>query len=145
MVRAFIIILRMVASLKIRNCLFLEFSIWDDLFLAGLSLHWCAWAFSTYEEWGLLLWRTGFSPQWLLWLWGMGSKLVGFNSCGTRLSSCGSERAGSVAVAHRLRCSMACGIFLDQGSNGVSSALQGRYLTTGTPGKPHLIFLDLGH
>ena len=33
------------------------------------------------------------------------------------LRSTGSRRAGSVAVAHGLSCSMACGIFPDQGSN----------------------------
>ena len=33
------------------------------------------------------------------------------------LRSTGSRRAGSVAVAHRLSCSAACGIFPDQGSN----------------------------
>ena len=33
------------------------------------------------------------------------------------LRSTGSRRAGSVVVAHGLRCSAACGIFPDQGSN----------------------------
>ena len=33
------------------------------------------------------------------------------------LRSTGSRRAGSVVVAHRPRCSAACGIFPDQGSN----------------------------
>ena len=33
------------------------------------------------------------------------------------LRSTGSRRAGSVAVAHGLSCSVACGIFPDQGSN----------------------------
>ena len=33
------------------------------------------------------------------------------------LRSTGSRRAGSVVVAHGLRCSTACGIFPDQGSN----------------------------
>ena len=33
------------------------------------------------------------------------------------LQSAGSRRAGSVVVAHRPSCSVACGIFLDQGSN----------------------------
>ena len=36
-----------------------------------------------------------------------------------RLSSCGSglQSTGSTVMAHRLSCSLACGIFLDQGSN----------------------------
>ena len=33
----------------------------------------------------------------------------------------------SVVVAHRLSCSEACGIFLDQGSNPWSSALTGGF------------------
>ena len=33
------------------------------------------------------------------------------------LRSTGSRRTGSVVVAHRLSCSVACGIFPDQGSN----------------------------
>ena len=36
-----------------------------------------------------------------------------FSSCGTRAV----ERVGSVAVAHRLSCLEACGIFPDRGSN----------------------------
>ena len=38
------------------------------------------------------------------------------------LSSCGfwAKSAGSVVVAHALSCSMACGIFPDQGSNPCS-------------------------
>ena len=37
----------------------------------------------------------------------------------------------SVVVAHGLSCPMAGGIFLDQ---GLSPALQGKFLTTGLPG-----------
>ena len=38
--------------------------------------------------------------------------------CGNfSLWSTASRHAGSVVVAHRLSCSSACGIFLDQGSN----------------------------
>ena len=47
-----------------------------------------------------LLRYTDFSLQWLL-----------------LLRSTGSRRAGSVVVAHWLSCSVACGIFPDQGSN----------------------------
>ena len=43
---------------------------------------------------------TGFSLRWLL-----------------LLQITGSRRAGSVVVAHGLSCSVACGIFLDQGLN----------------------------
>ena len=47
-----------------------------------------------------LLRCAGFSSRWLL-----------------LLGSTGSRRAGSVAVAHGLSCSAACGIFPDQGLN----------------------------
>ena len=33
-------------------------------------------------EWGLLLWCVGFSLWWLLLLWSVGSRHVGFSSCG---------------------------------------------------------------
>ena len=42
----------------------------------------------------------------------------------------------SLIVAHGLSCSMACEIFLDQGSNPVSSALASRLFTFEPPGKP---------
>ena len=47
---------------------------------------------------------------------------------------------GSVIVAHRLSCPGACGIFLDQGMEFVSPALQGRFSTTGSPGKPNICY-----
>ena len=50
----------------------------------------------------------GFSLWWPLLLRSTGSSRMGFNSCGTQ---------ASVVVAHGLSCSMACGIFPDQGSN----------------------------
>ena len=43
--------------------------------------------------------------------------------------------AGSVAVVHRLHCSVARRIFLDQGLNSLPTALAGRSLTAGPPGK----------
>ena len=59
-----------------------------------------------------LLWCTGFSLCWLLFVVEHGLEVCGLSSCGLqalerRLSSCG---AG-------LSCSTACGIFPDQGSN----------------------------
>ena len=69
---------------------------------------------------GLSLVAEGFSLQWLLLLRSIGSRRAGFSSCGTRASvvvARGLQSAGSVVVAHGLRCSMACGIFPDQGSN----------------------------
>ena len=52
------------------------------------------------------------------------------------LRSTGSRRAGSVAVAHGLSCSAACGIFSDQGSNPRPLHWQDRFSTTVPPGKP---------
>ena len=49
----------------------------------------------------------GLSPRWLLLLQGMGSRHVGFSSCGAR----------ALAVVQGLCCSITCGIFLDQGLN----------------------------
>ena len=43
---------------------------------------------------------------------------------------------GSIAAAHGLSCSLACGIFLDQGLNWCPPAWQGGFLTIGPSGKP---------
>ena len=45
--------------------------------------------------------------------WALVVAAHGLSSCGTRAL----ERAGSVVVAHGLSCSVACGIFPDEGSN----------------------------
>ena len=72
-----------------------------NLFLAALGLRCCAQAFSSCSKWGLLFVAVrGLLLQWLLLLQSMGCR-----------------HAGSVVVAHGLSCSMACGIFPDQGSN----------------------------
>ena len=52
------------------------------------------------------------------------------------------RRMGSVVVAHGLSCPAACGILLDQGSNS-SPALAGRFLTTGPPESPLVIFIEV--
>ena len=66
------------------------------LFLVVLGLCCFAQAFSRCSEWGYFsLWCMGFSLWWLLLL----------------------RSTGSVAVAHRFSCSMACRIFPNQGSN----------------------------
>ena len=55
------------------------------------------------------------------------------------LSSCGPralEREGSVVVARGLSCPEACGILVPRpGIEPASPALEGRFLTTGPPGK----------
>ena len=47
----------------------------------------------------------------------------------------------SGVVAQRLRCSEACGIFVDQGSNPRPLHWQGGFFITEPPGKPLSIFL----
>ena len=75
---------------------------------------------------------------------GAGSSLrgAGFSLvvvCGFSLSSCGAwapEHVGSVVVAHGLSCPAACGILVPRpGTEPASSALEGRFFTTGPPGK----------
>ena len=62
-------------------------------------------------------------------------------NCSTRelsLRSTGSSlrRAGSLVVARGFSCPVACGILVPQpGIEPVSTALEGRFLTTGPPGK----------
>ena len=46
----------------------------------------------------------------------------------------GLQSSGSRVVAHRLSCSVACGIFLDQGLNPCPVLADG-FFTTETPGK----------
>ena len=66
------------------------------LFMTVLGLRFCARAFSSCGKWGPLFIAV---RRPLL------------------LRSTGSRRAGSVIVAHGPSCSVACGIFPDQGSN----------------------------
>ena len=48
------------------------------LFFAALGLHYCAQAFSSYDQWGISsLWCAGFSLQWLLLLRSTSSRLTG--------------------------------------------------------------------
>ena len=59
----------------------------------ALGLHCCTWAFSSCSTWA--------------------SHCSGFSCCKAWAPGC----VGSVVVAHRLSCPVACGIFLEQGSN----------------------------
>ena len=59
-------------------------------------------------------------PSWRPLLWSTGSRQSAFVSCGTWAQwslLLGSRVVGSVAVVHRLSCSVARGIFPDQGLN----------------------------
>ena len=79
---------------------FLKFS-FIGLFLASLSLQWLCAGF-------LQLWGVGAAPLWSAWA----SHCCGFSLCST-----GSRSAGSNSCACGLRCSVACGMFPQQGSN----------------------------
>ena len=86
-------------------CVFLNFILFlkliNFIFLAVLCLHYCTLAFSSCSKWeDSWLQCVGFSLEWF----------VLSQSSGSRCDS-------SVVVAHRFSCSVACGIFLDQGSN----------------------------
>ena len=89
--------------------LFISWLCWVFIALHGLSL-------VAMSESSSSLWPMGFSLQWLLLLWSTGFRCTGFSSCGT-WASCMLWSAGSVVVAHGLHCSVAYGIFLDQGLN----------------------------
>ena len=76
----------------------------------------------------------------LLYLWAV----LGLHCCTWAFSSCGEQRllsrlligVGSVVVAHRLNCSIACGIFQNQGLNWCPLSPAGRFFTTEPAGKP---------
>ena len=92
---------------------FLFLNNWKILFIFGRAV--AAGLFSSYGEWGLLSscsaqasHHSGFSPQWLLLLQSAGSGVPGLQWL---------QHVGSIVVAHRLGCSVACEIFPDQGPN----------------------------
>ena len=72
------------------------------LFIYLFIYFWLHWVFIAVHGLSLvavsggysLLRCVGFSLGWLLLLWSMGSRCVGFSSCDTRLSSCGSQAVG---------------------------------------------------
>ena len=90
---------------------------WVFVAACGLSLVAVSGGYSS-------LWCVHFSLRWLLLLWSMGSR-----------------RAGSVAAAHGLSCSAACGIFLDQGSNPCPLHWQAGSQPLRHQGSPHILFL----
>ena len=103
------------------------------LFLSALGLHCCARAFLQLQRAGATLRRGAWA-----------SHCGGFSCCRARalgtqalvVVAHGLQSAGSVVVAHGLSCSVASGIFRDQGSNPCPPALAGGFLTTAPPGKP---------
>ena len=130
-----------------RNILFIFISfkplssLFSNLFIfacARLGLHCCTWAFCSCGQGLLWLQGEGFFLQWLLIAeHGLGAQAAAVVACA--LSGCSLQTlqsAGSVVVARKLSCPMACGIFPRPGIERVSPAFQGGFLTTGPPGKP---------
>ena len=90
------------------------------LFLAVLGLLFCAWAFSSCSSGGH-----------------SSSRCAGLSlSRPLLLRSTGSRRAGSAIVAHGPNCSVACGIFPDQGSNPCSLHWQADFQPLRHQGSP---------
>ena len=90
-----------------------------NLFLAMLDLHFCVQAFSCVREQGLV-------SSYSVWA----SHCCGFPCCGAEalgwqalevsasvVAALGLESTGLIVVVHELSCSVACGIFSDQGLN----------------------------
>ena len=59
------------------------------------------------------------------------------------LVASGLKSTGSVAVAHRLRCSAACGILLDQGLNSCLLPCQAGFIPLSHQGSPTDVLLSL--
>ena len=96
--------------------IFLKFIYFIYLFLAALVLRCCVRLSLVVASEGYSSLRcAGFLLQWLLLLRIMGSRRVGFSSCGAWAQQL--WRVGSVVVVHGLSCSAACGIFPDWGLN----------------------------
>ena len=87
---------------------FFVFNVMIHLFICLFVCLWLCWVFVSVRALSLVVASRGHSS----------SRCAGFSlSRPLLLRSTGSRRAGSVVVAHGPSCSMACGIFPDQGSN----------------------------
>ena len=109
------------------------------LFLAVLGLRYCV-GFSLVVESG------GYSLTVMLGLPVAETSLVKRGLKGTRASvvvAPGLYSAGSIAVASRLSCSMACGIFPDQGSNLRLLHWQENFLQLSHQGSPTYGFREV--
>ena len=86
----------------------------------------------------LCLQGSGFSLQWLLLLWIMGQEhgQLHFLHVGSVITAPGLWSPGSVAGVHRCRCSLACGIFLNQRSKLCLLRWQGDPLPLSHQGSP---------
>ena len=96
------------------------------LFLTVLGLCCCTWAVSSCRE------------RRLLCSCGEQTYCGGFSGCGApalRTRASGAAASWFISVVHELRCSVARGLFPDQGLNPRHPHEQALYLTTGPPGK----------
>ena len=89
--------------------------------MAVLGLRCCMWAFSSYSKWRLL-------SSCCVWA----SHCSNFSYCGAQAPGC----MGSVVVTNGLICSMACGIFPDQGLNPCPLHCQAESLLLNHQGSP---------
>ena len=89
------------------------------------------------------LWHVDLSLQWLLSLQSTGSRVLGLQQLWTwaqYLQLLGSS-TGLAVVVHELSCSMACGIFPDQGSNPCFLHWPADSLPLSHQGSPSLLLL----
>ena len=104
------------------------------LFIYSFIYLWLCWVFVSERGLSLVAASGGHSSSWcvgLSLLWPL------------LLRSTGSRRAGSVVVAHGPSCSVACGIFPDQGSNPCPLHWQADSQPLRHQGSPPLYFLIL--
>ena len=91
------------------------------LFLTVLGLHSClGFSVAAVIRGYSSLSDAGFSLQWLLLLRSTGSGALGLQylrHAGSGVAALGLQSAGSVVTARGFHCSLACGVFLDQGSS----------------------------
>ena len=121
---SFIIFFELLFSWLLWSFFFFKINLFIYLFLAVLGLRFCVRAFSSCGKRGPLFIAVR-GPLTIT------ASLVG---------STGSRRAGSVAVAHGPSCSVACGIFSDQGSNPCPLHWQADPQPLCHQGSPALIF-----
>ena len=97
------------------------FNIFIYLFLAVLGLRCCAWAFSSCGKRRLLfvaVCRLLIAVASLVAEHGLQARgLQQLQHAGSVVVAHGLQSSGSVVVVHGLSCSVACGVFLDQGLN----------------------------
>ena len=108
---------------------------WKEIALCRLSLV----AVSGVRAW---VWYTGFSLQWLLWLWSAVSRHIGFSSCDAQAQQY--QLAGSRGWAQGLRSmDLLCSIWSlsRPGLELVSPTVAGEFLSTVLPAKSWFLVL----